>query len=749
MKKLVKNQFAFLIMLIFVMLYSSININIHAQVLLGSSVNAFTQVGSNRTRVSYAPGINTVLFIHRGDPAIAGSSGNKAMYDISTNGGLSWANNVGSVIDLSSSAPHVRYPQGYIMNPANNTNLTNARIVAAAPKATGVNNSWGRITSGMVTLSATGKKESLVSDSAWIPNSFVERIPGEYWMVSDTNTDGKITLYKGVYSLAGDSVKWTVALKLAKSRMLFDRTIDGNVHYVNPMIAFSPNGQIGWIATNGEIAGGVVDSTLYPIFWSTTNGGQTWTGPQVVRLKNLSNVVASVNSTKPTATIDNDLVVDKNGNPHFAFVVAPKINAYSYNNPTTNKYPIFDITKVNNLWTAVRIDTVSSLNGASFGTLTHGNEIQLSRTKDGSIIFYCWTDTEVANQTTLGKNDYPDLFIKGYNIDATSFGPKISRIHGNHTIFLPNIADIVSDLDSSGYKMHAVITSPTGDENVTVNFSYLDNLYYPRLALINTINQNQSLCYGNQPNRIDGTTKFNINSTYRWIQLNSTSGGFSNAPGVNNLQNYQPGNLYTTTSFRRIVEMGSSADTSNNVIISVSSKTNPKFTVFEPNQCLFNNQFTFVDSTTRIGGGTVNYSWDFGDGSGSNLQNPTKIYNLSGTYVVRLSTYVSQTCKDTFTKTLNVYSKQNTIIDVNDSLQFLGNNSFVFNDNSQIQNGTIVYREWDFGNGTSSLSQNPSKSYSQHGRYKVKLKTTSDKGCVDSNQIFITVLSKPYSMFKR
>jgi hypothetical protein len=477
MKKLIKNQFSFLTMLIVIILFSSINTKMYGQIVLktlGTAVNAYTQVGPNRTRVSYSPGINTLLFVHSG--AIPGSSGNQVMYDISANGGSTWFNNLGPVIDLTPSS--IRYPQGYIMNPANNTIITNARIIAATPKPTGVNNGWGRITSGMVTLSATGKKESTVSDSAFIPNSFVERIPGEYWMVSDTNSDGKITLYKGVYSLSGDSVLWTVALKLAKSRTLFDRTIDGNVHYVNPMIAFSPNGQVGWIATNGEIAGSSVDSTLYPIFWSTTNGGQTWTGPQIVRLKNLSNVVASVNSTKPTATRDNDLVVDKNGNPHFVFVVAPKTTAYSYNNPFTIKYPIFDITKVNNVWTAVRVDTVSSLNGASFGTLTHGNEIQLSRTKDGSKIFYCWTDTRTPN---AGANSSPNLFIKGYNVDSNYFGPTICPTRGTsikNLVYLPNVSEIVSDSSLDGYKIHTIIATPTGNENMAVGFSYLDNLYY-------------------------------------------------------------------------------------------------------------------------------------------------------------------------------------------------------------------------------------------------------------------------------
>ena len=742
MKKLIKNQFAFLIMLIVVMLFSSINTKMHGQIVLtslGSSSNAFTQLGPQRTRVSFAPGINTVLFIHRGNPNV-GTSGNNAMYDVSTNGGLTWTNNLGPIISSST-----RYPQGYIMNPANNTILSNARIVAAAPYFNS-SGEWGVLTTGNVSLSSTGRKQSVVSDSALIPNSFVERIPGEYWMVNDTNKDGRITLYKGIYSLTADSIIWSVAFKLPKSRTLFDRTLDSNVHYVNPMVAFSPNGQIGWIATNGEIAGGPVDSTLYPIFWSTTNGGQTWSGPQVVRLKSLSNVVASVNSNKPTATIDNDLVVDKNGNPHFAFVVAPKTTSYSFNNPTTLNYPIFDITKVNNVWTAVRVDTVSSLNGASFGILTHGNEIQLSRTKDGSKIFYSWTDTKVANQVTLGKNDFPDLYIKGYDVDNNFLGLKICPTNGTaigSVAFLPNIADIVSDLNPSGYKIHTVITEPTGVEFNEVNFRYLDNLYYPGLFQINTINQNQSLCYGNQPNRIDGTTKFNVNSTYRWIQSTTDSmQGFSNASGINNSQNYQPDNLYTTTWFRRLVETASTIDSSNIIQISIS-KTNTLFSVIEPNQCLIQNRFTFADSTTKVGSGLINYEWNFGDGTTSNSKNPMKKYNSSGTYNVRLITYVLQNCLDTFYNTLTVFPKQNTIIKVSNLTQCLNVNSFDFIDDSRVDSVSITSRIWDFGDGTISTSINPIKKYNSIGIYNVKLKTFTNNGCVDSTLKQVSVIKSP------
>ena len=477
-------------MLIVVMLFSSINTKMHGQIVLkslGSAVNVYTQIGSNRTRVSYAPGINTVLFVHRGDPAIAGSSGQQAMFDYSSNGGSSWTNNIGPVIQAGVFSPSVRYPQGILYNPAGNTSPSNARIFAMASHASGQNSGWGTISVGQSKLDGTLQKARVFNTGdAFLPQSLTERIPGEYWTVDDTTTDGKITFYKGLYQSSNDSMTWSVQFQLPLSRNLFSSTVDGSLHYLNPKIAFSPNGQYGWIATNGDIAGGVSDSTLYPIFWSTTNGGQTWTGPHVVKLNTFANLSSAFNGLKPTATFENDLIVDKNGNPHFVFVVAPRSigTPYSIIEPTNKKYPIINITKINNSWAAVAVDSVSSFRGTISGTnLTQDNTIMLSRTKDGSKIFYSWIDTEPSSQSTLGANDFPNLYTKGYNLNTNSFGIKISPTKIYPTtqgkIYLPNMSEIVSDSTFIGYKLHTVITSFTGDENVQVNFKYIDNLIYP------------------------------------------------------------------------------------------------------------------------------------------------------------------------------------------------------------------------------------------------------------------------------
>ena len=51
-----------------------------------------------------------------------------------------------------------------------------------------------------------------------------------------------------------------------------------------------------------------------------------------------------------------------------------------------------------------------------------------------------------------------------------------------------------------------------------------------------------------------------------------------------------------------------------------------------------------------------------------------------------------------------------------------------FQDKSQDDDGTIVSRQWDFGDGSGSAEQNPTHTYSEQGRYNVHLTVTDDDG---------------------
>jgi len=99
----------------------------------------------------------------------------------------------------------------------------------------------------------------------------------------------------------------------------------------------------------------------------------------------------------------------------------------------------------------------------------------------------------------------------------------------------------------------------------------------------------------------------------------------------------------------------------HNVIIATNSGT-ANFTICNsnPTTCaaLFasypdssnNNQIFFTDLSA---GSPTSWSWDFGDGTTSNLQNPTHIYAASGTYNVTLS-ISSASCSDSITQSVVV-----------------------------------------------------------------------------------------------
>lgn len=480
---------------------------------IGSSVNAFTQVGHNRRRVSANQDLNGVLFIHRGDPA-AGQSGNVVVYDYSTDGGATWTSNADTVIAGAVGGLRTRYPQGYLYNPAGNTTVANARVIANAAYATGTNNSWGGIKGGSVKLDGTAQHESLITASnGFIPQSFTERIPGEYWMLDDTTIDGNITLYKGVYSVAADSVTWT-SQALGKATSLFDTSVDGSMHYYDAWIGFSPDGNTGWVAVNGEIAGGAVDTATYPIFWKSTNGGAAWGSPEAVRLKNLAGVIADFGTTKPTTAFDASLTVDKNGNPHFMFVAGPAAST-PYSIGTGITLPLYDITVDGGAWVANWIDTVQAFRGTPAGTtLSQDNAPTISRSVDGSKIFYTWVDTKLENQATAGDNGFPDLYLKGYDVDAKAFGPKVNVTEGSSVesiVYLPAVATVATNAGTD-YKIHSVITAFTVDENVQVNFTYLDGVIYSFVGVNNTKNDLFEVT-GNYPNPFSGNTSFDLSLT--------------------------------------------------------------------------------------------------------------------------------------------------------------------------------------------------------------------------------------------
>ncbi|MDZ4666808.1 MAG: PKD domain-containing protein [bacterium] len=162
------------------------------------------------------------------------------------------------------------------------------------------------------------------------------------------------------------------------------------------------------------------------------------------------------------------------------------------------------------------------------------------------------------------------------------------------------------------------------------------------------------------------------------------------------------------------------------------------------------NKFQFTDTTK--GGTNLNYTWDFGDGSSSNLRNPTKSFGSQGTFTVTLTSSLGG-CFSTATKQIFisplVYGPSASF-KVSNSVQNLVGNSFNYiNDTKYLGSGWIVKHYWKLGDGSIDSINNSifTKSYATADTFEVKLVVYSSTGCVDSISQMVYVVPVPNSKF--
>ena len=138
-----------------------------------------------------------------------------------------------------------------------------------------------------------------------------------------------------------------------------------------------------------------------------------------------------------------------------------------------------------------------------------------------------------------------------------------------------------------------------------------------------------------------------------------------------------------------------------------------------PPQAAFDHESSFlsISFTDATEGGASQWHWDFGDGNGSNQQNPQHIYGSPGTYDVCLIT--SSVCgSDTLCQQVEIIcvepdagfalQSDGLTVDITDTSQYLPSQWM-----------------WDFGDGTMSDTQNPQHTYSAPGTYIICLLATN------------------------
>ena len=418
-------------------------VNAVAPVQIGRSSNVFSSIRNHQNQVYANDSTGLVAFIHRQDITIWGGGAQQngmLRYDFSVDRGVTFNTDIGPV-NQTYTLP-ARYPNLSMANPTGQANPFSAELVYTAPTVD-VNSAWDGFVGGKSLISPTSPPTATDSYYAFgnsnIASSLAQGLPEEYWMAEHLY-DGNafldtIRLFKGVWdpqAAGGGDVVWAQGADIVPN---WYTGFDGSIYSVGPVVAFSPDGQHGWVGLLGDLVGGS-DSVMNPIFIHSTDGGGTWGAPMEVDMSTIPWISDSlrrfwvdsssnpVSTGRATCAFDFDLTVDNLGNPHLAVVVGSAASTgntpgYSIFSGLTKYLLDFTTTNGGASFDAHMVSPVVTFRG-SFGTgnpVDMDNQPQISRNESGELIFYSWADSDTS-WIGFGSADNiaPQLFISGLRV---------------------------------------------------------------------------------------------------------------------------------------------------------------------------------------------------------------------------------------------------------------------------------------------------------------------------------------------
>lgn len=202
--------------------------------------------------------------------------------------------------------------------------------------------------------------------------------------------------------------------------------------------------------------------------------------------------------------------------------------------------------------------------------------------------------------------------------------------------------------------------------------------------------------------------------------------------------NTSTGNQVTVTAVSTMtytitgVFANSGCSSEKNITLTVYPKPRPEFNQPAP-QCLNNNQFNFV-STSSISSGNITASnWYVAGSLMSSGSTASQQFTTAGNYNIKLVTVSNNGCKDSITRLV--------VVNPNPSVNIIANGPFSFctgsnvNLTASVQNGNaaIVNYQWSDQNGNISGANGSSLLINNTGNYQ--LAVTNANGCTASSTI--------------
>jgi gliding motility-associated-like protein len=215
---------------------------------------------------------------------------------------------------------------------------------------------------------------------------------------------------------------------------------------------------------------------------------------------------------------------------------------------------------------------------------------------------------------------------------------------------------------------------------------------------------------------------------------NATSWQWDLGNGVTSTQQ-NPSTIYTNPGTYTVTLIATNASGSQTLTrtgyITVNAPPAPDFSATNTAGC-FPLRPQFTDLSVPGSGTITSWSWNFGGGNTSTLQNPQFTYINSGNYAVSLTVTNAAGCSRTVVKPAFISVSPGVRADFTASAPVQCKPPEIINfTNLSTGPGTLTY-SWDMGDGNTSTATNPSNNYATSGPFTVRLITTSSAGCIDT-----------------
>ncbi|MCB9183907.1 MAG: PKD domain-containing protein [Flavobacteriales bacterium] len=379
-------------------------------------------------------------------------------------------------------------------------------------------------------------------------------------------------------------------------------------------------------------------------------------------------------------------------------------------------------------------NTCNSLQGgASVATF---NPIRIWDIDDASIAasatLLCWPDRTVTFANTTERNcfqqgnifqryeywNFGDYWGQGQDsiIDWSPWPPTFPRV-----IQYPGIGTYEVMLLDSNY--------------CGIDTAYIEVTIVPPPQVTLTVDPD-TICVGETAN-FNETTNGGANY-FEWDF--GAGAGFQWTGAGDQAHTYNTAGTYTVSYAASIQGATAGCADTASVVVTVLPRPTADFTIDQDAAC---DSLTVAFTNASIG--AVSHAWDFGDGSTSiSPAPPPHTYTVAGDYTITLTVTNALGCTHSFSRDVHVFDPPTVSIQVA-NLCFGETAEFTPVIGTAAGNPVSTWA-WDFGDGNTASSEQPTHAYTAPGPYTITLQVTTPY-CAGSGTQAVNVQARPMAAF--